>query len=95
MRESLAGAPAPVVAVSPFVDGRSVKGPSEHFCAWAGIETSAAGIARAYADVIDAVVADEPVPALPHLVVDTLMEGTDRMRQLARNILEFGRTLDG
>jgi LPPG:FO 2-phospho-L-lactate transferase len=95
MRDSLAGAPAPVVAVSPFVDGRSVKGPSEHFCAWAGIETRAAGIAKAYAGVIDAVVADEPVPALPHLVVDTLMDSTDRMRQVARNILEFGRTLGG
>ena len=77
MREALSGAPAPVVAVSPFVDGRSVKGPSEHFCAWAGIETSAAGIAGAYADVIDAVVADEPVTGLPHLVTDTLMDGTD------------------
>jgi LPPG:FO 2-phospho-L-lactate transferase len=94
MREALAGAPAPVVAVSPFVDGRSLKGPSEHFCAWAGIETSAAGIATAYAGMIDAVVADEPVAGVPHLVVDTLMDGTDRMRQVARKILDFGGTLD-
>jgi LPPG:FO 2-phospho-L-lactate transferase len=94
MREALAGAPAPVVAVSPFVDGRSVKGPSEHFCAWAGIETSAAGIAAAYAGVIDAVVADEPVAGVPHLVVDTLMDDTDRMRQVARKILDFGGSLD-
>jgi LPPG:FO 2-phospho-L-lactate transferase len=94
MREALSGAPAPVVAVSPFVDGRSVKGPTEHFCAWAGIETTAAGIASAYADVIDAVVADEPVTGLPHLVLDTLMDGTDSMRQLARKILDFGRTLE-
>jgi LPPG:FO 2-phospho-L-lactate transferase len=93
MREALRGAPAPVVAVSPFVDGRSVKGPSEHFCAWAGIEASAAGIASAYSEVIDAVVADEPVPDLPHLETDTLMDGTDRMRRLARKILEFGRSL--
>ena len=94
MREAVAGAPAPVVAVSPFVDGRSVKGPSEHFCAWAGIETSAAGIARAYADVVDGVVADEPAGELPHLVADTLMDGPGRMRQVARKILEFGRTLE-
>ena len=53
MREALRGAPAPVVAVSPFVGGRSVKGPTEPFCEHAGIELSAAGIARAYADVID------------------------------------------
>ena len=36
MREALAGAPAPVVAVSPFVGGRSIKGPTEHFCALGG-----------------------------------------------------------
>jgi LPPG:FO 2-phospho-L-lactate transferase len=95
MRESLAGAPAPVVALSPFVGGRSVKGPSEHFCAWAGIETSAPGIARAYADVIDGVVADEPVEGLPSLVTDTLMGDVDRMRQVARRILEFGASLEG
>ena len=46
MSEALAAAPAPVVAVSPFVDGHSVKGPSEAFCAHAGIETSAAGSPR-------------------------------------------------
>ena len=51
------------MAVSPFVDGRSVKGPTEGFCAWAGIETSAGGIARAYAEVIDGIVADEPSAA--------------------------------
>jgi LPPG:FO 2-phospho-L-lactate transferase len=94
MREALAGAPAPVVAVSPFVDGRSVKGPSEHFCAWAGIETSATGIAAAYAEVIDAIVADEPVAGFPHLVTDTLMYGPERMRQLARKILDFGGNLE-
>jgi LPPG:FO 2-phospho-L-lactate transferase len=92
MREALAGAPAPVVAVSPFVDGRSVKGPTEHFCAWAGIEASAAGVAQAYGDVVDAVVADEPGA---DLATDTLMGDLGDMRQLARKILEFGRRLDG
>jgi LPPG:FO 2-phospho-L-lactate transferase len=93
MREALSGAPAAVVAVSPFVGGRSVKGPSEHFCAWAGIEPSATGIARAYSDVVDAVVADEPAGEVPQLVTDTLMEDTGRMRQVARKILDFGGSL--
>jgi LPPG:FO 2-phospho-L-lactate transferase len=95
MRESLSGAPAPVVALSPFVGGRSVKGPSEHFCAWAGIETSASGIARAYAGVLDGVVADEPADGLPSLVMDTLMADVEGMRQVARRILEFGASLEG
>jgi LPPG:FO 2-phospho-L-lactate transferase len=93
MREALAGAPAPVVAVSPFVGGRSVKGPSEHFCAWAGIESSANGIARAYKGVIDGVVADEPVEGLPCLVTDTLMDGPGRRRELAAEVVELARSL--
>ena len=90
MREALAGAPAPVVAVSPFVGGRALKGPTEHFCEWAGIETSAAGIARAYGGAVDAVVADEPGA---DLVTDTLMDDLGAMRGLARKILEFGGKL--
>jgi LPPG:FO 2-phospho-L-lactate transferase len=93
MREALAGAPAPVVAVSPFVGGRSVKGPSEHFCAWAGVELSAAGIARVYEGLLDGVVADEAVDAVPCLVTDTLMDAPESRRQVARKILEFGESL--
>jgi LPPG:FO 2-phospho-L-lactate transferase len=90
MREALSGAPAPVVAVSPFVGGRSLKGPSEHFCEWAGVETSATGIAGAYGDVLDGVVADEPAAGVPCHVTDTLMDDLDRMRALAREVLRFG-----
>jgi LPPG:FO 2-phospho-L-lactate transferase len=93
MREALAEAPAPVLAVSPFVGGRSVKGPTEHFCAWAGIEPSAGGVARVYAGVIDAIVADEGVEDLPCLVTDTLLDTPERRRGLAETILEFGRNL--
>jgi LPPG:FO 2-phospho-L-lactate transferase len=93
MRTALSRAPAPVLAVSPFVGGRSLKGPTEHFCAWAGIEPSAGGIARAYADVIDAVVADEEVEGLPCLVTDTLLDTPERRRRLAREIWSFGKRL--
>jgi hypothetical protein len=48
-----------------------------------------------YADVLDGVVADEPVADLPSLVTDTLMGDLDRMRRLARGILDFGRSLGG
>ena len=90
MREAVAGAPAPVVAVSPFVGGRSLKGPTEHFCEWAGIETSAAGIARAYAAVVDGLVADEAVNGAPCLVTDTLMGDQEARRRVASEVLEFG-----
>jgi LPPG:FO 2-phospho-L-lactate transferase len=93
MREALGAAAAPVVAVSPFVGGRSVKGPTEHFCAWAGIELSAAGVANAYAGVVDGMVADEPLDSVPSVVADTLMDGVERMRDVARKIVEFGGSL--
>jgi LPPG:FO 2-phospho-L-lactate transferase len=93
MREALRGSAAPVVAVSPFVAGRSVKGPTEDFCEYAGIEPSAGGVARAYADVIDGVVADEPVDALPALVTDTLMESAEDRARLAREVLDFAVSL--
>jgi LPPG:FO 2-phospho-L-lactate transferase len=93
MREAIAGAPAPVVAVSPFVNGRSLKGPTEHFCAWAGVETSAAGIARLYAGLIDAVVADEAVDGLPGLVTGTEMDRGDTRRRVAAEVVELGSRL--
>ena len=62
MREALAGSPAPVVAVSPLVGGRSLKGPTEAFCAYADIELSATGIARAYGDLLDGMVATSAWP---------------------------------
>jgi LPPG:FO 2-phospho-L-lactate transferase len=93
MREALRAATAPVVAVSPFVGGRSLKGPTEPFCEHAGIALSANGIARAYAEVVDGVVADERVDDLPALVTETLMQSADDRLRLAREVLEFASAL--
>jgi LPPG:FO 2-phospho-L-lactate transferase len=93
MREVLRLAPAPIVAVSPFVGGRALKGPTDAFCEHAGIERSAAGIARAYADVIDGVVADEPCGAAAELVTSTLMETQEDRVRLAREVLGFAASL--
>jgi LPPG:FO 2-phospho-L-lactate transferase len=93
MREALRAAPAPVVAVSPFVDGRALKGPTEPFCEHAGIARNAAGIARAYADVIDGIVADEPAGGTPELVTDTLMDTPRDRARLAHEVLDFAASL--
>jgi LPPG:FO 2-phospho-L-lactate transferase len=95
MSEALVAAPAPVIAVSPFVDGHSVKGPSEAFCAHAGIETSAAGIAAAYSGVLDGIVADERVNGLPSACIDTLMDTPEDRRRVAGAALDLGRSLAG
>ncbi|HMJ95834.1 MAG TPA: 2-phospho-L-lactate transferase CofD family protein, partial [Thermoleophilaceae bacterium] len=95
MREALRAASAPVVAVSPFVGGSSVKGPTEAFCEQAGIEPSAAGVARAYAEVLDGVVADEPLDGFPALVTDTLMASAEDRTRLAQEVLDFAGSLSG
>jgi LPPG:FO 2-phospho-L-lactate transferase len=96
MRAALAAAPAPVVAVSPFVAGRAVKGPTEAFMEHAGLDRSAAGIAVAYAGAIDALVADEQVPGgdIRVLVTDTLMEDAAGRRRLAEQTLDHVKSFN-
>jgi LPPG:FO 2-phospho-L-lactate transferase len=95
MREAVVGSGAPVVAVSPFVGGRAVKGPTEEFCEQAGIELSASGIASAYDGLLDGVVADERAGDIPSLVIDTLMGSSENRRRVAEETLEFAASLAG
>ena len=50
MREALAAAPGPVVAVSPLVGGRAVKGPTDAFVRSLDRPVSAAGWPRSTSD---------------------------------------------
>ena len=92
---ALREAAAPVVAVSPFVGGRTLKGPTDDFCHFAGIETNAAGIAKAYGDVLDGIVADEQVAGIDCLVTDTLMGSLEQRVALATKTLDFAAKLAG
>ena len=58
VRAALAACAAPVVAVSPIIAGRAVKGPTAKLMAELGEPVSAAVVARRYADIIDACVVD-------------------------------------
>jgi LPPG:FO 2-phospho-L-lactate transferase len=98
MREAIAGSGAPVVAVSPFVGGRAVKGPTEKFMAAVRRPSTAAGVASLYERVIQAMVvdADDPGPGPDDIQVlscPTLMEGTRGRRDLAERVLEFADLL--
>ena len=93
MHDALVRTRAPVVAVSPFVEGRVLKGPTAAFCEHAGIERSAQGIAGAYGEVIDGVVADEPVDGLPSLEIETLMNDVPSMRRVAEKTVDFAASL--
>jgi LPPG:FO 2-phospho-L-lactate transferase len=98
MREAIAASPAPVLAVSPFVAGSVVKGPTERFMAAVGRPSTAAGVASLYAGLIDAMVVDEgdpdpPPEEIPTQAVPTLMEGAAGRARLARIVLDYAATL--
>jgi LPPG:FO 2-phospho-L-lactate transferase len=98
MRDAIAASAAPVVAVSPFVGGRAVKGPTEKFMAAVRRPSTAAGVASLYEGVIQAMVvdADDPDPGPDDIQVlscPTLMEGAEGRRDLAERVLEFAEVL--
>jgi LPPG:FO 2-phospho-L-lactate transferase len=102
MREALGATTAPIVAVSPIVGGRALKGPAAQMLATLGHEVSALGVARLYAGLIDGIVIDEvDADLLPDiellgmraLVTRTVMGGEDDRRRLAREVLDFANSL--
>ncbi len=95
IREALAAADAPVVAVSPIVGGAVLKGPTASFMAFAALECDAVGVADFYGDLLDGLVADEPVPGLPTLALDTLMSDAPSRARVAEQVLAFADSLAG
>lgn len=55
IREALTKTKSPVVAVSPIIGGVPVSGPAGRLMAAAALEVSAAGVAEAYVDFLDAI----------------------------------------
>ncbi len=100
MREAIAASPAPVIAVSPYVAGAVVKGPTNRFMEGLGRPCTAAGVASLYAGLIDAMVVDQddpdpPPPDIPTLAAPTLMEGVAGRARLARTVLDYADSLAG
>ena len=108
VKAALLAARAPVIAVSPIVGGRAVRGPADAMFASLGGEPSALGVARHYTDrhagLVDALVIDwQDVGALADiesvgiaaLVTSTVMRSDDDRFVLARRILDFGRRHTG
>jgi LPPG:FO 2-phospho-L-lactate transferase len=86
---------APVVAVSPLVGGKVLKGPTEAFMAWAGHSLSSDGIAAHYDGLIDGLVADQRTDSLPTLETDVELSDAHSRHRVARETLEFAAALGG
>jgi LPPG:FO 2-phospho-L-lactate transferase len=98
LREAISASAAPVVAVSPYVAGQVVKGPTDLFMQAVGRPSTAAGVASLYEGLLDGMVcdADDPDPPPENLRIlscPTLMEGREGRRALAERTLEFASTL--
>lgn len=84
---------APVVAVSPLIGGRAVKGPADRMLARLAGGTSPAHVASCYSGLIDALVLDEADAhdvenlAVRPVVTKTLMSDADARRRLAEAVL--------
>ena len=92
----------PLVAVSPIIGGRAVKGPAAKIMNELGLASDVVAIARHYAGLLDGLVIDSAdadrraaieALGLRVLVADTLMDEGPRRTALARATLEFARTI--
>jgi LPPG:FO 2-phospho-L-lactate transferase len=89
----------PVVAVTPLVGGKAVKGPTAKIMHELGIPLTPRAIAQHYAAWIDGFVLDRADAAhadafdIPVHVTDTLMQSHEDRERLAREVLGFAATL--
>jgi LPPG:FO 2-phospho-L-lactate transferase len=98
IREAITASTAPVVAVSPLVGGKVVKGPTEAFMEAVGRPCTAAGVAGLYEGLLDGMVVDLSDPDPPPEEIETLaapiLMDDDKARQrVARVVLGFGASL--
>lgn len=102
MRAALGRARAPIIAVSPIVAGRALKGPTAKIMNDLGLEVNAISVALHYCGVIDGLVIDEAdgldAAAIESLgvrvsVAGTLMTTFDTRLALARQVLQFADEL--
>ena len=96
MREAIAACGAPVVAVSPIVGGRAVKGPTAKMMQELGLVVSSASVAKRYGDLLTGYIVDqadaEGIPGKLH-IASTLMTTLAEKEALARTVLTFADSL--
>ena len=102
VRQAIAAAGIPVVAVSPIIAGEAVKGPLAKMLREFGHPASASTIAMVYGGLLDGLIIDErdrhlraeiEAQGVAVHVADTLMRDTDDQARLAHSVLEFVASL--
>ena len=99
MRGALSSSQAPVIAVSPIIGGRAVKGPTAKIMAELGLRPTARAVAERYGDLLDGYVMDlgdagEAIHVSPKVTLArTLMTNLAEREELARVVLEAADAL--
>lgn len=98
IREAIINSPALVVAISPLVGGKPLKGPADRLMRGLGLEASSSEIANLYKDFLDVMVLDntdsaevEKITAMGFevFVTDTVMTDDEKSKTLSENILDY------
>ena len=90
---SIARRAAPVIAVSPIIGGRAVKGPTAKMMAELGLPVTAVAVARHYGQLLDGYVLDHTDASdnielkIPVVPTNTLMLSLEDREALARTVL--------
>ncbi len=101
IRAAVVESDAPVVAVTPIIGGKAVKGPAAKMMGELGLDVSGAAVARRYAGIIDGFVVDqtdptpEPLPGVAFFTAATLMKTSDDRSSLAHAVLQAADALGG
>ena len=97
LRGAIANCGAPVIAVSPIIGGKAVKGPTAKMMSELGIPQSARAVVEHYDGLLTGFVLDDAdkdtVTDLPCLHTRTLMESDEDKTTLANQVLEFAREI--
>lgn len=101
VRDRLRARGVPIVAISPIVGGKAVKGPAAKIMTELGIPVSSAGIAAHYRGFVDGLVLDmadagdmEAIAGVRTLLTGTIMKSAGDRARLAADVLAWVRQWD-
>ena len=97
VRQSLIDTKAKIIAVSPIIDGKTIKGPADKMMESKGYDISPIGVSKYYEGIIDKLIIDKKDEQLKTKIekhgiyvneIDTIMKNKHKEKKLAEYILQ-------
>ena len=98
IREAIINSSAKVIAISPLIGGKPLKGPADKLMRGLGLEASSSAIANLYRDFLDVMVLDDSdrgevekinTLGISTYVTDTIMTDREKSKELSEKILSY------